>query len=303
MNLIKNKAKNNINNLKKLLIFNGFNCGKISEKKFNFEFEVRKGGKKFKLLVYFGKKGVKNVVQGNASLPEYFQIKEIVEQNYDLFHNIEKFDEPGEYIGTDETGKGDVFGPLVAAAVFVNSESKERLKRAGVRDSKNLTPSEIKRLAKEIVKIVDNNFAINKLEPAVYNQMYSKVKNLNKLLWELHSRAIRELLGKVKCEFVITDKFQSKQLDVSAFGEFANVKFLQEYKGEKFVGVAAASILARAVMVKWFEQNKILGMEIPKGASQKAEEFLKFILTKFTKEELVKFVKLNFKSVKKFENK
>ncbi len=300
MNLIKNKALKSINNFRKILNENGFDCNEISEKKFNYEMNIKANGRNFKLLVYFGKKGVKNVIQGNTSLPEYYRIKEIVEENYDLFHKIDNFDEPEEYIGTDETGKGDIFGPIVVAAVYVNKSTKEKLKILGVRDSKNLSAAEIKRLSKEIIKIVDNKISIIKLNPAEYNRMYAEFKNLNKMLEQLHLQAITGLLRKVKCGFVITDKFQKKELFINAHNEFTNVKFVQEHKAEKYVGVAAASVLARAEIIKWFEEVKISGEVIPKGASQKAEEFLKRILGKLSNEELFKLVKLNFKSLKKF---
>jgi len=302
MNLIKNKAFKNINKFKDILEHQGIRCGKIIEKKFNYEIEINSNGKKFKLLVYFGKKGVKNVLQGNSNLKEYFMIKEIVDENYDLFNHIENIVEPDEYIGTDESGKGDIFGPLVAAAVYVNSKTREELKKKGVQDSKNLSSSEIKRLAKVIVQTVDNKYSVKKLEPEKYNKMYDELKNMNRLLWKLHSEAIKELLGKVKCNFVITDKFQKKELFLGEPSGYS-VKFLQEYKGEKYTGVAAASILARAEVIKWFEANKILNKELPKGASQKAEKFLEWVLTKISRKDLIKFAKMNFKSLKKFDNK
>ncbi len=65
-----------------------------------------------KLLVYFGKKGIKNVIQAN---PESNLSKELntIVFGETLFESVQKneikFD---EYIGTDESGKGDYFGPF-----------------------------------------------------------------------------------------------------------------------------------------------------------------------------------------------
>ena len=48
-------------------------------------------------------------------------------------------EEPFEpHIGVDESGKGDFFGPLVVAAVFVSEEARPKLLAIGARDSKTI---------------------------------------------------------------------------------------------------------------------------------------------------------------------
>ena len=42
-------------------------------------------------------------------------------------------------IGVDEAGKGDYFGPLCIAGVFIDPESEEKLKPLGIKDSKLLS--------------------------------------------------------------------------------------------------------------------------------------------------------------------
>ena len=42
-------------------------------------------------------------------------------------------------IGVDESGKGDFFGPLCIAGVYVNEKVCRVLEEAGVRDSKRIT--------------------------------------------------------------------------------------------------------------------------------------------------------------------
>jgi len=61
-----------------------------------------------------------------------------------------EFPEPLHYIGTDESGKGDYFGPLVVAGVIVNSATSLQLKKIGVKDSKLLSDDIIKRLSPRI---------------------------------------------------------------------------------------------------------------------------------------------------------
>lgn len=55
--------------------------------------------------------------------------------------------------GVDEVGRGALFGPVVAAAVILSEDSIAPLTRAGVKDSKKLTPGVRSRLAAEIQAI------------------------------------------------------------------------------------------------------------------------------------------------------
>ncbi|NDE76183.1 MAG: hypothetical protein EB039_09015, partial [Proteobacteria bacterium] len=60
---------------------------------------------------------------------------------------------PGPWIGSDEAGKGDYFGPLVVAAVWVDDRMLGLLEALGVRDSKVVADTEIARVAAEIIAI------------------------------------------------------------------------------------------------------------------------------------------------------
>ena len=51
------------------------------------------------------------------------------------------------HIGTDESGKGDYFGPLVAAAVLVDAATAAELTANGLRDSKQLSDGRVRKLA------------------------------------------------------------------------------------------------------------------------------------------------------------
>lgn len=43
------------------------------------------------------------------------------------------------HIGTDESGKGDFFGPLVIAGVLADEKAAEYFKELGIKDSKKLS--------------------------------------------------------------------------------------------------------------------------------------------------------------------
>ena len=54
---------------------------------------------------------------------------------------------PLPYLGTDESGKGDYFGPMVVAAVLVDPVTQSQLEALGVKDSKLLSDKRCRELA------------------------------------------------------------------------------------------------------------------------------------------------------------
>ena len=54
------------------------------------------------------------------------------------------------WIGTDESGKGDYFGPLIIAGVLVDKDNIDTLKEINVRDSKRINDEIIRKMAWKI---------------------------------------------------------------------------------------------------------------------------------------------------------
>jgi ribonuclease HIII len=271
-----------------------FNPSGIEEKNYNYEFTVNYNKKKVKVQVYFGKKGNKIVIQGDPDSFEYNKIKSaIFDENSPEIGNDDV--EYEEYIGSDECGKGDYFGPLVVAAVYVNKETASKLKRIGVRDSKDLSDTQIDLLAESIKQIIGNDFEICSLEPEDYNRLYDQYRNLNKLLVHCHSLVTGKLLKRVQCNLVITDKFSNRNLEIHPSIDTKDIKFIMETEAEKYTGVAAASILARNKFNEWFLKLKEQGLDLPKGASDAVLQAAKNI----GKDKLQKFAKLHFKVTQK----
>ncbi|KAB2842721.1 MAG: ribonuclease HIII, partial [Melioribacteraceae bacterium] len=71
--------------------------------------------------------------------------------------------------------------------------------------------------------------------------------------------------------------------------------------GERFIGVAAASILARNAMNLWFEKQKTNGIILPKGASLEVEQKAKKIKNEFGEKKLAELAKLHFKTLQKIK--
>lgn len=296
---IENDAKAKITELINKLNSDGFTLTSPERKNYNFETTVSAGKDSLKILVYFGKKGVKTVLQGNDSSPLFKKINEIINDQQDFGFAEKPFDEPDEYIGTDESGKGDFFGPLVTAAFFADKPTLTTLAKLGVRDSKELSDHQITKIAAEIRSKFPDNANIVVITPPKYNELYAKFGNLNKLLNWSHSKAIENLIEIKHCTFIITDKFSKQELNISSSAKTRHIEFVQLTKAERFLGVAAASILARDAFNHWFLQQKKNGFDLPKGASAEVENAAAKLLKSFGEEKLHELAKTHFKTLKK----
>ena len=100
-----------------------------------------------------------------------------------------------ERIGIDESGKGDYFGPLVVAAVFVSSTTEPELALMQVRDSKKVSDGRVLEMAPDIKTICPHS--VIAIGPQKYNELYVKIRNLNRLLAWGHAKALENLLERV----------------------------------------------------------------------------------------------------------
>ena len=124
---IKQTAHNSIINIHSILKNQGYAPSPISEKDYNYELVVKPNNTSIKIQVYFGKKGTKTVLQGDQNSYEYKTIQNLVLEQPSLDFASEELNEPDEYIGSDECGKGDFFGPLVTAAVRSVTPNLEKI--------------------------------------------------------------------------------------------------------------------------------------------------------------------------------
>jgi ribonuclease HIII len=202
------------------------------------------------------------------------------------------------WIGIDESGKGDYFGPLVIAAVHVTPRIAEDLEALNVRDSKKIADSVIRKLEVDIKTLCRHS--VIAIGPERYNELYGKIRNLNRLLAWGHAKALETLLEQVPCERAIADQFGDERLILNALQEKGQkITLEQRHKGEDDIAVAAASIVARAEFVRRLERLAAQwGMPLPKGASPAVEAAAKALVRKHGQEGLAKVAKLHFKTTK-----
>jgi len=202
-----------------------------------------------------------------------------------------------ERIGIDESGKGDYFGPLVIAAVFVDATTQGELKLMDVRDSKKLSDGRILEMTPDIKTICPHS--VIAIGPQKYNELYAKIKNLNQLLAWGHAKALENLLEQgINCERAISDQFGDERLILNALQEKGRRILLeQRTKAESDLAVAAASILARAeFLLRLKRLSAEVGTTLPKGASPSVALAAKMIVKKHGRERLDSVAKLHFKT-------
>ena len=186
---------------------------------------------------------------------------------YEEVNNPEWF-EP--HAGLDESGKGDLFGPVVTACVIGDGDMVRAWMEAGIRDSKTITDGAILKMARQIAStkgVVIKTAFTGMLK---YNELYGKFgDNLNKMLAWLHGRALNDALELRKPEWGLLDQF-TKQPLVQKYVEGTGFDLQMRTKAEEDPVVAAASVIARAT---WLEQMKKLedlaGRSIPKVRAPK----------------------------------
>ena len=249
----------------------------------------------------------KLVVQGKgtAEFIEFVLEPEILKQARLGYETVLNPDLLLPRIGVDESGKGDFFGPLCIAGVYVNESVIGAWEEAGIRDSKNISSDKkISDLAEFIRKtpgcVVDSVGVGNE----AYNRLYAKMKSVNTLLAWGHARVIENLMGKryqmnpppVKA---ISDQFAASKtvIEKALMKQGKEIQLVQRHKAEEDIAVAAASILARDAFVKGLAKlEKDFAMKLPKGASAAVDAAAKQFVETRGADELAKISKLHFRT-------
>ena len=257
---------------------------------------------KDKLSVAVYEKGPKVLVQGRG-VEEFVQFElepkifGEAKLGYEEVHSPEMF-EP--HFGVDESGKGDFFGPLVIAGVYVDRGIARKLLDAGVVDSKRIgSDARIRALADTIRKTSLGMVEAVLIGPAKYNELYQKFGNLNKLLGWGHARVIENLLAKKPdCPRSLSDQFaDARVIEQSLLRHGSKIDIQQRTKAESDIAVAAASILAREAFINWLDRKgKELGLRLERGISPGVKETAKKLVEKAGPNALCQVAKVHFRT-------
>jgi ribonuclease HIII len=243
------------------------------------------------------------IVLGGSSPDEQKEIEEFLYQAQKVVISKENLkEEPlgfhGTRIGSDEAGKGDYFGPLVACAVMATEEQALRFEEIGVKDSKKLSTNSINDKAKLIRHKILNNgqWKVVLISPAKYNTLMLRMGNLNKVLAWAHARAIEDVLKyELECNLAISDQFGDKRyIEDALMAKGKRIKLIQTPRGERDLVVAAASIIARAEFLNYVESmRKEYKEDFPLGATN-VEPFGKKLVSSQGENILLETAKVHF---------
>lgn len=202
-------------------------------------------------------------------------------------------------IGVDESGKGDFFGPLVVAGVLVSREQAPLLADWGVRDSKTITDRRVVDLAAKIRQAFAFNTVV--IGPEKYNELYGRIRNLNKLLGWGHARVIENILAETPAPAALSDKFGDDRFIIDNLQkEGRKIELIQMVRGEAHPAVAAASVVARAEFLRRMEQlSREYQIDLPRGASAAVDSAGRELVRKRGPEILDKIAKRHFKNYQK----
>ncbi len=200
------------------------------------------------------------------------------------------------HIGTDESGKGDYFGPLVVAGFFLADGQAGALRELGVKDSKRMSDNRVRDVAAVLKKGHPHSVVV--VGPEKYNDLYDKLRNLNRLLAWGHARVIENLLAEVPAGLVLTDQFGDERFVREALMKHGRaVELRQRPRAEEDPAVAAASVLARAEFLwRLRALSEAAGLELPKGASPPVEAAARELVRREGAEALRRFAKVHFKT-------
>ena len=267
---------------------------------------ARFAGEKEKTNVVFYESG-KLVVQGKGTqgFVEFVLEPEVLQQAKLGYEEVLNPDLLLPRIGVDESGKGDFFGPMCVAGVYVNATVINAWKDAGVRDSKNISSdkkiSDLAKLIKETPGCVTTVVPIGN---EAYNRLYATMRSVNNVLAWGHARVIENLMGQrhrmnpppVRA---ISDQFAASKsvVEKALMAMGRELELVQRHKAEEDLAVAAASILARDEFVKRLAGlGKDLGVELPKGAGTNVDAVAKELFSTRGTEVLSKISKIHFRT-------
>ena len=273
---------------------------------------ARFAGEKEKTKVVFYESG-KLVVQGKGTLEfvEFLLEPEVLKEARLGYETVLNPDLLLPRIGVDESGKGDFFGPMCIAGVYVNEAVINAWQDAGVRDSKTISDDKrISDLAKLITETPGCVTTVVPIGNEAYNRLYAKMRSVNAVLAWGHARVIENLMGQkhrmnpppVRA---ISDQFASSKsvVEKSLMSLGRSIELVQRHKAEEDLAVAAASILARDEFVKRLAAlGKVCGAELPKGAGTNVDTVAKELFSKRGAEALAKIAKMHFRTALRAQN-
>jgi ribonuclease HIII len=298
------EIENYLAQLYPLLSANGVSCNGQREIAYGVQLKLSKISDTASLNVYYSQKnGISTVIgaKDTNSLKNLLQAllsRNILPEKYNP-----GFHEWDSWIGSDEVGKGDYFGPLVTCAFHYSKTMEKHFATLGVTDSKRLKDAQISKIAKLLYSSYPKCISCFVLKPAKYNALItsfrSQNKNLNDLLAWLHATNIMELGNKSSgVQGILVDRFSPTQ---KVMRMLAAKKYptpcIERTGAEADPAVAAASIIARYQLIEAFaSMRRFYGVNFPNGATSVVKPVGLDFIKRYGINRLNEVAKLHFKT-------
>ncbi|WP_237077107.1 ribonuclease HIII [Mycoplasma phocoenae] len=209
-----------------------------------------------------------------------------------------------DYIGCDETGVGDFYGPIVFVAAYIPVKNIQKIIDLGVKDSKKITDKKIMEIAPKLMELsIYRKSALSQQG----NNKLAKFLNTNEVKLLYHFKNINAMEKEINKDSFIDqfstllsiEKYKTKLLKTSLDFKIPENNVLYETKAEdKILSVAVASIIARYLFLQAMSiQNEKYKVIFPLGASNKNIAFGKEFVKIYGKDELYNVAKANFKTI------
>ena len=214
----------------------GFNCTLYQKEKHGRRKCCIQGGKARDFVEFF--------LEPNVLLRATIGYEDVLDPTRDAPHG-----------GSDESGKGDYFGPLVVACCYADETLAQEMREMGARDCKQMSDAQVLAVGSKLRRLLgQDRYSIVKIGPAAYNRLYAKMRNVNRLLAWAHGTCIEELLERQpSCPRVVVDQFAPTE-DVirrSLKERGRRIAVDQHHRAESdSIAVAAASVVAREAFLR-----------------------------------------------------
>lgn len=204
----------------------------------------------------------------------------------------------GLRIGTDEAGKGDWFGPLVAAGVACDDGTAAELTAAGVADSKTLSNRTVLGLLDTVREMKGVMWSARIIHPAEYNGLFSDFagRGMNSLDIQAmaHGEVINDLLERSGAKQVVVDRFCPEER-LAPWIRGTGYTLSLRFRAEDDPTVAAASIIARGLYLRSLDAlSHELGVSLAPGSGAAADSIGKRLVEAGGNSVLLRCAKVHF---------
>ncbi|MBM3897205.1 MAG: ribonuclease HII [Thaumarchaeota archaeon] len=154
--------------------------------------------------------------------------------------------------GVDEAGRGSIIGPLVVSGISASMSAIDKLRRVGVKDSKQLSPAQRSKLYPQILKLCEN-VKTEVLAPSDIDR-YVEPKIRLKGLNYLEAKSIAKILSSLDAEVSYVDSCDINPRRfakiISSIMEKDRKLVVSHHADEIYTAVSAASIVAKVTRDK-----------------------------------------------------